>query len=166
MRSYAAMGLILATFFALGVMFISVFDSRLNLEAFLFGDMLSVTPVDVWQTALITGVVLVLVRLLYKELLFYNFDPLGAKAMGLPTEWLQRGLTAAYTLAIISRWGPLLTGLPIQPQPGTTHPATALGQPLIRPAAPASTCCTYPTNGIIVSQQNLSRVIYGRTMTS
>jgi len=97
----AAMGLILATFFALGMVFISVFDSRLNLEAFLFGDMLSVTPVDVWQTALITAVILVLVRLFYKELLFYTFDPLGAKAMGLPTGGLQWGLTAACTLAII-----------------------------------------------------------------
>ena len=97
----AAMALTLASFFALGVVLITQLQSRLDLDAFLFGDILSVTVKDVWQTALITGVILLLVKLFYKELLFYTFDPLGAEAMGLPVQVINVGLMAAITLTII-----------------------------------------------------------------
>ncbi|MCU0523394.1 MAG: metal ABC transporter permease [Elainella sp. Prado103] len=97
----AAMALTFATFFALGVMLLTVLNSRLNLEELLFGDILSVSIADVWRTSIITMGVLGLIKLLYKELLFYTFDRTGAEAVGLPVQGLNLGLMAGITLTLI-----------------------------------------------------------------
>jgi manganese/iron transport system permease protein len=68
----------------------------------LFGDILSITRQDLSQIAIITLLVLAGVKVFYKELLFFTFDPLGAEALGLPVQAINLGLTAAITLAIIA----------------------------------------------------------------
>lgn len=98
----AAMAIVFSSFFALGVLLITLLRNKLDLDSFLFGDILGVTQQDVVQTALITVTVLLLVRLFYKELLFYTFDRLGAQAIGLPIERIYLGLMAAVTLTIIA----------------------------------------------------------------
>lgn len=97
----AAMTLTFSSFFGLGVILVTLLQSRLDLESFLFGDILSVTLADVGRTAIVTVLLLGFVRFFYKELLFYTFDPLGAEAMGLPVRALDVGLMAAVTLAIV-----------------------------------------------------------------
>ena len=44
----------------------------------------------------------ILTKLFYKELEFYTFDPLGAKACGLPVNLLYFGLICAITLTIVA----------------------------------------------------------------
>jgi manganese/iron transport system permease protein len=97
-----AMALVFSSFLALGIALITVLQSKVDLHGFLFGDILSVTSIDVGRTLVIAIFVLILVVLFYKELLFYTFDPLAAQAMGLPVNWIQFGLTAAMTLTIIA----------------------------------------------------------------
>lgn len=97
-----AMALAFSGFLALGIILITLLKSKLDLDEFLFGDILSVTTDDVRRTAIITLVVLFLVRLFYKELLFYTFDPLCAQASGLPINLIQFGLTGAITATIIA----------------------------------------------------------------
>ena len=101
-RPDAAMALTLSTFFALGVVLASVLDSRLDLEALLFGDLLGVTPRDTLETGIVAVFVAIAIALHYKELLFYTFDPIGAKAAGLPTRRLHLGLVALVTLTIVA----------------------------------------------------------------
>ncbi|TVQ56045.1 MAG: metal ABC transporter permease [Spirulina sp. DLM2.Bin59] len=99
----AAMSLTLTSFFACGILLIArLRTNQVDLTKLLFGDILEVTPGDVWRTALITLGILLLVKLLYKELLFYSFDPLGAQASGLPVQWLYVGLISAITLTIVA----------------------------------------------------------------
>lgn len=98
----AAMAIVFSSFFALGILLITLLRNKLDLDSFLFGDILGVTQQDVVRTALIAVTVLLLVRLFYKELLFYTFDRLGAQAIGLPVERLYLGLMAAVTLTIIA----------------------------------------------------------------
>ncbi len=99
----AAMALVVSGFLALGVILITLLNTtRLNLDEILFGNILGVTAHDLWQTLGITALILVLVKLFYKELLFYTFDPLGAQASGLPVSWLYLGLIAAITLTVIA----------------------------------------------------------------
>ena len=98
----AAMALTFSSFFALGVTLITLLKSKLDLASFLFGDILGVTAADVQRTAIITLIVLVLVKLFYKELLFYTFDKLGAQAVGFPVNALHFGLMAAITLTIVA----------------------------------------------------------------
>jgi manganese/iron transport system permease protein len=97
-----AMALTFSTFFSLGITLLSVFQTRLDLEQLLFGDILSISLGDVWQIAMITGLLLMTVRFFYKELQFFTFDPLGAEALGLPVHLINIGLMAAITLAIIA----------------------------------------------------------------
>ena len=99
----AAMALILTSFLALGVILITVLETdRIDLDEILFGDILGVTGTDVWRTVIITAVILILTKLFYKELEFYTFDPIGAKACGLPVNLLYVGLVCAITLTIVA----------------------------------------------------------------
>ena len=97
-----AMAITFSTFFSLGITLLSVFQNRIDLEQLLFGDILSVSVRDVWQIGAIAVLVAITVRLFYKELLFYTFDPLGAEALGLPVNAINFGLMAAITLTIIA----------------------------------------------------------------
>ena len=100
----AAMGIVFSAFFALGITLITLIqkDNKIDLNHFLFGNILGVTFDEVWNTALIAGIVLFVVGLLYKELLFYTFDPLGAKAAGLPVNLLNFGLMLLIALTIVA----------------------------------------------------------------
>lgn len=98
----AAMALTFTSFFALGILLITLLRNKLDLDSFLFGDILGVTQGDVIRTAIITLIVLLLVRVFYKELFFYTFDRLGAQAIGLPINVIYLGLMAAVTLTIIA----------------------------------------------------------------
>jgi manganese/iron transport system permease protein len=101
-KADAIMALTLAAFFALGVALLTILRSTLDLESLLFGDLLSVTRADLWHMALITLGLLAAIKLFYKELLFFTFDPSGAEAMGLPVTVINWGLTAAVTLTIVT----------------------------------------------------------------
>ncbi len=101
-KSDAAMALTFSSSFALGVTLITLLKKKLDLDSFLFGDILGVTISDVQRTAIITLIVLLLVKLFYKELLFYTFDKLGAQALGFPVNALHYGLMAAITVTIVA----------------------------------------------------------------
>ncbi|HEY9762787.1 MAG TPA: metal ABC transporter permease [Trichocoleus sp.] len=100
----AAMGIVLSAFFALGITLITVIQksNKIDLNHFLFGNILGVTGSDLRDTAIITGIVLVVVVLLYKELLFYTFDPQGSEAVGLPVNLLNFGLMALIALTVVA----------------------------------------------------------------
>jgi manganese/iron transport system permease protein len=98
----AAMALVFSGFLALGIMLITLLKSKLDLHSFLFGDILEVTATDVIKTLIITIFVLVFIKIFYKELLFYTFNPLGAQAIGLPINLIHFGLISAITLTIIA----------------------------------------------------------------
>lgn len=98
----SAMALTFSSFFALGVTLISVLKNKLDLDSFLFGDILGVTFSDIQRTLAIAVLILIAIRLFYKELLFYTFDPTGAQAMGLPVNAIYLGFMAAITLTIIA----------------------------------------------------------------
>ena len=100
----AAMGIVFSAFFALGITLITVVqkDNKIDLNHFLFGNILSVTFQEVRDTAIIAAFVLLVIFLLYKELLFYTFDPLGAQAAGLPVNQLNFGLMLLIALTIVA----------------------------------------------------------------
>lgn len=100
----AAMGIVFSAFFALGITLITIIqkDNKIDLNHFLFGNILGVTVDEVRNTAIISVVVVTVVVLLYKELLFYTFDPLGAQAAGLPVNLLNFGLMVLIALTIVA----------------------------------------------------------------
>lgn len=98
----AAMALTFSTFFSVGIILISVLRNNIDLDSFLFGDILGTTITDIYRTAGVTGLILTVVWLSYKELLFYTFDKTGAEAMGLPVRVIHLGFMSAITLTIIA----------------------------------------------------------------
>ncbi|NCJ05155.1 iron chelate uptake ABC transporter family permease subunit [Synechococcales cyanobacterium C] len=100
----AAMGIVFSAFFALGITLITVIqkENKIDLNHFLFGNILSVTPSEVRNTLIITVLVLLVIALLYKELMFYTFDPIGAQAAGLPVHLLNLGLMILIALTIVA----------------------------------------------------------------
>ncbi|HLP87052.1 MAG TPA: metal ABC transporter permease [Nostocaceae cyanobacterium] len=100
----AAMGIVFSAFFALGVTLITIIqkDNKIDLNHFLFGNILGVTADEVRDTAIIACIILIVVFFLYKELLFYTFDPLGAQAAGLPVNRLNFGLMLLIALTIVA----------------------------------------------------------------
>ncbi|KKJ00197.1 metal ABC transporter permease [Prochlorothrix hollandica] len=98
----AVMNATLASFFALGIVLISALQVRLDLEGFLFGDILSVTAQDVERTLGITLGILALIIIFYRPLLFFTFDRVGAEVAGLPVSLLSLGLTAVISLTIVA----------------------------------------------------------------
>jgi ABC-type Mn2+/Zn2+ transport system permease subunit len=102
LKADAVLGLVSAGFLALGTIGLSRVRVRVDLESLLFGDILAATSADTLRTLVLAAVVLAAVGLLYKELLFYTFDPEGAAACGLPAGLLGRGVLTAATLAIVA----------------------------------------------------------------
>jgi manganese/iron transport system permease protein len=104
LKEDAAMGIVFSAFFALGISLITVIqkDNKIDLNHFLFGNILGVTFEDVRDTFIIAIIVLAIVIVLYKELLFYTFDKLGAQAVGLPVNLLDLGLTILIGLTIVA----------------------------------------------------------------
>ena len=100
----AAMGIVFSSFFALGITLITVIqkENKIDLNHFLFGNILGVTFADVRDTFAIAVIVILVVILLYKELLFYTFDSLGAQAAGLPVHLLDMGLMMLIGLTIVA----------------------------------------------------------------
>lgn len=100
----AAMGIVFSAFFALGVTLITVIqkNNKIDLNHFLFGNILGVTIGDVRDTAIIAILVILCVVFLYKELLFYTFDPVGAQASGLPVNLLNFGLMVLIALTVVA----------------------------------------------------------------
>jgi manganese/iron transport system permease protein len=100
----AVMALILASFLAIGTTLVTVLPgaNRIDVIHVLFGNILGVNRGDLMLTSAITLLILIAVRLFYKELLFYTFDPVGAQASGMRVRWYYLGIVSAISLTIIA----------------------------------------------------------------
>ena len=83
--SDAAIGIVTTASFALGVAIISTYRKfSQNFEAALFGNVLGVSPTDLWVVTGVTIVLLGLVFFFYRPLLFWSFDREVAQVHGVP----------------------------------------------------------------------------------
>lgn len=87
-REDATIGIVFTTFFAAGVLLISLFPSNISLKTIVFGNILGIADGDIVQMLAISGVTLVVLALKWKDLLLFAFDPNQAKAIGLNTTLL------------------------------------------------------------------------------
>jgi manganese/iron transport system permease protein len=98
LRGDTTIGVLFAGMFALGIFLFSLIPNYVgDLFGFLFGEILGIGLTDLLALAGLAVVVLATVGLLWKELLYATFDPLGAAASGLPVgrlDYLFLGLIA------------------------------------------------------------------------
>ncbi len=101
-RTDTAIGVLFAGTFALGVFLYSTIQGYVaDLFSFLFGQLLSTSVDDLVALSILGGLVLATVAVLWKELLYSTFDPLGAAASGLRTDWLEMLFLALVALTIV-----------------------------------------------------------------
>ena len=105
-KTDAALGIALSVFFALGVVLLTFIQGRGNasqggLDAFLFGQAAAMLRSDLWLMGGITGIALLLVIALWKELKLVTFDPLFAGSLGLPVAMLEIVMTSMIALAVV-----------------------------------------------------------------
>jgi ABC-type Mn2+/Zn2+ transport system permease subunit len=102
LRGDTAIGVLFAGMFAFGVFMFSLIPNYVgDLFGFLFGEVLGIGMSDLVSLCILAAVVLVTVGLLWKELLYATFDPLGAAASGLPVGKLDYLLLALIALTIV-----------------------------------------------------------------
>jgi manganese/zinc/iron transport system permease protein len=108
----AAIGIVLSTFFGVGVVLLSVIQkpgvsgNKAGLNSYLFGEPANMLTGDLYLLAIVAAVTLLTVALLYKEFQLVSFDADFAQTQGWPTLRLDLGMMAA--LAVVT-----IVGLPI-----------------------------------------------------
>lgn len=97
-----AIGVIFAGAFALGIALLSAQRSyAVDLSHILFGNLLGVSPGDLWLTIGLGAAVLVTIFAFYKEFLVLSFDPVLAFTLRLPVGLLQNLLLVLIAVVIV-----------------------------------------------------------------
>lgn len=101
-RQDSAIAVIWAVGMALGIMFISMTDGYVpDLNSFLFGNVLSVTPSDLWAFAGFTALLILVFATFYRTILAVAFDPDFAKVSRLPVKTVNYAMTIFVAVAIV-----------------------------------------------------------------
>jgi ABC-type Mn2+/Zn2+ transport system permease subunit len=83
LREDAIIGIVFTTFFAAGLLLISLFPAGISLRTIVFGNILGISNSDVWQVVIISAVTLLVLGLRWRDLVLFCFDPSQASAIGL-----------------------------------------------------------------------------------
>ncbi len=87
-REDAIIGIVFTTFFALGLLLITISPARVDLKTIIFGNILGISNVDILQVIIISAVTLIVLGLKWRDLMLFCFDPNQARTLGLPVRLL------------------------------------------------------------------------------
>ena len=97
-----AIGILFTAALALGVALISSISTyAVDLSHILFGNVLGVSPADLWLTGLLGAAVLITTFICYKPFLVISFDPILASTLKLPVQALRILLLVLLALTIV-----------------------------------------------------------------
>jgi manganese/iron transport system permease protein len=95
-------GVLFTAMFALGVFLMSQQRSyAIDLQSFLFGDILAVQPQDLWLILGLSAAVGATIVVLYRGLLYTSFDPVVAQASGIASPAYEYALLVMLALTIV-----------------------------------------------------------------
>jgi ABC-type Mn2+/Zn2+ transport system permease subunit len=102
LREDTAAAVVFVFMLALGVAIVSRVEGyTVDLNSFLFGDVLGVERGEVVTTALLTAAVLALVAVLYRPFLLLSFDRKRAASLGVPVDALHMVMLVVLALAVV-----------------------------------------------------------------
>ncbi|MER0238448.1 metal ABC transporter permease [Fulvimarina sp. MAC8] len=96
------MGIVFSGMFGFGLVLYTKIESEVHLDHILFGDMLGILPFDLWQAAVIAVGTSLIVLVKWRDLLLHTFDPMHARAIGLPVRLIHYGLLTVLSLTIVA----------------------------------------------------------------
>jgi ABC-type Mn2+/Zn2+ transport system permease subunit len=102
LREDAVIGVVFTTWFALGVLLLSVFPSSINLRTIIFGNILGISDQDIVQVVCIAGLSLGVLLVKWRDLLVYCFDASHARSLGLNTTFLHFLLLALLSATAVA----------------------------------------------------------------
>jgi manganese/iron transport system permease protein len=111
LREDAVIGIVFTSFFALGLLMVSIFPTSIDVQAIVMGNILGITDEDVLQVVIICAVSLGILLLKWKDLMLVFFDESHARTVGLNPRLLQIlffALLAACTVAALQTVGAIL----------------------------------------------------------
>ncbi|MES2705709.1 MAG: metal ABC transporter permease [Verrucomicrobiota bacterium] len=168
-REDASIGIVFTSFFALGLLLISLNPARVNLRTIIFGNILGMPDADILQLVIISVITVAAVALKWRDLMLFCFDPAQARTLGISTGLLHGllfSLLAATSVAALQTVGALLV-VAMLITPGATAYlltdrfgvmlwlSTALGAVTGLAGAYASYFVNGETGGCIVTLQTL-----------
>ncbi len=83
LREDAVIGIVFTSFFAVGLMIVSINPTSVNVQSIVLGNILGISDEDVIQVAIIAFVSLAILLLRWKDLMLVFFDENQARAVGL-----------------------------------------------------------------------------------
>jgi len=101
-REDTAIGVVFTGMFALGILLMSTLRSFRDLTHILFGNILGVSAGDLVLIGAVTGLVLLVLALLHKELELTSYDPTHARVIGLDADRLRYVLLVLLALTIVT----------------------------------------------------------------
>ena len=122
LREDAVIGIVFTSFFALGLLLISLYPARVDLRTIIYGNILGISGGDVTQMVVVAIVTFLVLGLKWRDLLLVSFDPAQAKALGLRVFFLQTlllVLLAAAAVAALQAVGAVLV-VAVLVTPGAT----------------------------------------------
>ncbi|MGX8942687.1 metal ABC transporter permease [Symbiopectobacterium sp. Eva_TO] len=111
LREDAIIGFIFSTFFAAGLLIISLNPTSVNVQSIIFGNILGIADEDVLQVEIIIGITFIIMCVLWKDLLAVFFDENHARSIGLSPLKLKIlffTLLSACTVAALQTVGAIL----------------------------------------------------------
>ncbi len=110
-REDASIGIVFTSFFALGLLLISLNPAGVDRKTIIFGNLLAIPDKEVWQLVIISGITLLVVGLKWRDLMLFCFDPNQARTIGLRTGLLHLtllSLLSAVAVAALQTVGAIL----------------------------------------------------------
>ena len=106
LKEDAALGLVLASFFAVGICFVTMIQrlptgNKSGIDKFLFGQAAAISAGDLGLMAIITALSILTITLFYKECLVTSFDAGFARAAGFPTQLIHHGIMLLLAFAVV-----------------------------------------------------------------
>lgn len=111
LKEDAIIGFIFSTFFAIGLLIISLNPTSINAQTIIFGNILGIDDSDMRQVQIIILVSFILLLLFWKDLLVVFFDETHARSIGLkplPLKILFFTILSACTVAALQTVGAIL----------------------------------------------------------
>ena len=88
LREDTIIGLVFTTFFAVGLLMVSLNPTSVNIQSIILGNILSISDYDIMQVVIISVICFVVLFLKWKDFMAVFFDESHARSIGLPVTTL------------------------------------------------------------------------------
>jgi manganese/iron transport system permease protein len=102
LREDVIIGLVFTTFFAIGLLLVSINPTSVNIQGIILGNILAISNDDMVQVVIISAICLLVLALKWKDFLIIFFDENHARSIGLPVQTLQIVFFALLSAAAVA----------------------------------------------------------------